>query len=71
MLFTVDTKGHHSFFLTILIKIKIDSDYYLPIEKILSLHNVIILIISVLRKDQNNQYYKVLLEKCSYQLAKK
>ena len=71
MLFTVDTKGHHSFFSHYFTKIKIDSYFSLPIEKILPLHNVIILIISVLRKDQNNQYCKILLEKCSYQLAKK
>ena len=40
-------------------------------EKILSFHNVIILIKSVLNKDQNHYYYKIFLEKGSYQLAKK
>ena len=29
------------------------------------------LIKSALNKDQNHQYYKTFLEKCSYQLAKK
>ena len=52
-------------------KIKVDSYDSLPIEKILTLHNVIILIKSVLNKDKNHYYYKIFLEKCSYQLAKK
>ena len=43
----------------------------LPIEKTLTLHNVIILSKSVLNKDKSHCYYKVFLEKCSYQLAKK
>ena len=37
----------------------------------MTLHNVIICIKSVLNKDRNHYYYKVVLEKCSYQLAKK
>ena len=52
-------------------KIKVDSYDSLPIEKILTLHNVIIHIKSVLKKDKNHYYYKIFLEKCSYQLAKK
>ena len=52
-------------------KIKVDSYDYLPIEKRLTLHNVIIHIKSVLTKDKNHYYYKIFLEKCSYQLAKK
>ena len=52
-------------------KIKVDSYHSLPIVKILTLHNVIILIKSVLNKDKNHYYYKIFLEKCSYQLAKK
>ena len=52
-------------------KIKIDSYDSLPIEKILTLHNVIILIKSVLSKDKNHYYYKTFLQKCSYQLTKK
>ena len=52
-------------------KFKIDSYDSLPVEKILTLHNVIMLIKSVLNKDKNHYYYKVFLEKCSYQLAKK
>ena len=53
------------------VKIKVDSYDSLPIEKILTLHNVIIHIKSVLNKDKNHYYYKIFLEKCSYQLAKK
>ena len=52
-------------------KIKIDSYNSLPIEKRLTLHNVIIFMKSVLNKDKNHYYYKIFLEKCSYQLAKK
>ena len=52
-------------------KIKIDSYDSLPLEKALTLHNVIILIKSVLKKNQNHYYYYIIfLEKCSYQLAK-
>ena len=47
-------------------KIKVDSYDSLPIEKILTLHNVIILIKSVLNKDKNHYYYKIFLEKCLY-----
>ena len=52
-------------------KIKIDSYDSLPLEKILTLCNVKILIISVLNKDKNHYYYKIFLEKGSYQLGKK
>ena len=52
-------------------KIKVDSYGSLPIEKILTVHNVIIHIKSVLNKDKNQHYYKVFLEKCLYQLDKK
>ena len=40
-------------------KIKIDSYNSLHIEKILNLHNVILLIKSVLNKDKNHYYYKI------------
>ena len=52
---------------------KFDSDDSLPIEKRLTLHNGIIDINTyyVLNKDKNHYYYKIFLEKCSYQLAKK
>ena len=43
----------------------------LPIEKRLTLHNVIILIKSVINKDKNHCYYKIFKKKCSYQLVKK
>ena len=52
-------------------KIKVDSYDSLPIEKRLTLHNVIILIKSVLHNDKNHYYYMIFLKKCSYQLAKK
>ena len=52
-------------------KIKVDSYNSLPREKTLTLHSVIILIKSVLNKDQNYYYYNIFLEKCSYHLAKK
>ena len=52
-------------------KIKVDLYNSLPREKTLTLHSVIILIKSVLNKDQNYYYYNVFLEKCSYHLAKK
>ena len=50
-------------------KNKVDSYYSFPMEKTLNLH-VIILIKSVHNKDKNRYYYKIFLEKCSYQLAK-
>ena len=52
-------------------KIKVDSYDSLLIKKRLTLHNVIILIKSVLNKDKYHYYYKIVLEKLSYQLAKK
>ena len=51
-------------------KVKADSYDFLPIEKIWTLHNVIIHIKSVLNKDKSHYYYKIFLEKCSCQLAK-
>ena len=61
----------HTFFLTFFAKIKLDSYDSLPIEKILTWHNVLIQIKSVLNKNKNHCYYRIYLEKCSYQLAKK
>ena len=52
-------------------KLKVDSYDSLQIEKTFTLHNFIILIKLVLSKDKNHYYYKIFLEKCSYQLAKK
>ena len=52
-------------------KIKVDSYDSLPIKKMLTFHNVIIIIKSVLNKDKSHYYYKIFLERCSYQLAKK
>ena len=45
--------------------------YPLPIGKILTFHNIIILIKSVLNKDQYRYYYNSFLEKYLYQLAEK
>ena len=42
-----------------LVKIKVDSYDSLPIEKAFTLHNIIILIKSVLNKDQYHYYYEV------------
>ena len=47
-------------------RIKIDSHDTLPLEKILTLHTLIRLIKSVFSKDQNNYYYNIFLQKCSY-----
>ena len=43
----------------------------LPLEKALTLHNVIIHIKSVFKKNQNHYYYNIFFEKCSFQLPKK
>ena len=51
-------------------RIKIDSYDSLPLEKTLTLHYGIILINSVIHKNQNHYYYNISLEKCSYKLAK-
>ena len=64
-------KWHQIYFFQLFAKIKVDSYDTLPIEKILNLHDVIILIKTVLNKDIDHYYFKILLEKCSYQLAKK
>ena len=51
-------------------KIKVESHDSLPLEKALTLHNVIVFIISVFDRNQNPYYYNILLEKCSHQLPK-
>ena len=48
------------------VKMKVDSYDSLPIERRLTVHNVKILIKSVLNKDQNHYCYKIFLEKYSY-----
>ena len=40
-------------------KINIDSYDSLPVEKTLTLHNVVMLVKSVFNKDKNNCYYKI------------
>ena len=46
-------------------KIRIDSNNFLPIERILTFHNVIIRMKSVVNKTENKYYYKIFLEKAS------
>ena len=46
--------------------IRIDSHNLLTIEKMLTFHNVIILINSVVNKNKNEYYYNIFLEKGSY-----
>ena len=47
-------------------KIGIDSYNTLPTEKILTFHNLIILIKPVVNNDKNNYYYNIFSEKSSY-----
>ena len=47
-------------------RIRIDSYNSLPIEKILTFHNVIIYIKSVVNKNKNYYYYNIFLEKGLY-----
>ena len=47
-------------------RIRIDSWNSLPVKKILTFHNVIILIKSVVNKNENKYYYNIFLEKVSY-----
>ena len=47
-------------------RIRIDSYNFLPVKKILTFHNVIILINSAGNKNENNYYYNIFLEKGSY-----
>ena len=49
---------------------KVDSCDSLPLEKIMTFHNVIILVKAVWNKDKNNYYYNIYLEKVSYELPK-
>ena len=46
--------------------IRIDSYISLLTKNILTFHNIIILIKSVVNKNENNYYYNIFLEKCSY-----
>ena len=46
-------------------RIRIDSYNSLPIEKILTFHNVVILFNSVVNKNENNYYYNIFWEKGS------
>ena len=53
------------------VRIKVDSFDYLPLEKTLTLHTVIIHIKSVLNKYQHHQYYNNFFEICLYHRTKK
>ena len=46
--------------------IRLDSYNSFPIEKILSFHNVIILIKSIVNKNKSEHYYSMFLEKGSF-----
>ena len=48
-------------------EIKVDNYDSLPSEKRLTLHNFIILIKSLINKDENQCFYNIFLEKGSYQ----
>ena len=52
-------------------KIKINSDDDLPLEKMLTMHNVVRPLKSIFNENRSQYYYKMFLEKCSYKLAKK
>ena len=47
-------------------RIRIDSYNSLSIEKILTFHNAIIIIKSIINKHKNHYYYNIFLEKGSY-----
>ena len=51
-------------------KVKVDSYKSLPLAKTITFHNIIILIESIWNKDKNNYYYKIFLEKASYDSPK-
>ena len=51
-------------------KPKANSYDFLPPEKTLALHNVVILIKAVFNKNQNQYSYNIFLEQCSHQLLK-
>ena len=48
------------------LNMKIGSHNSLPTKKILTFHNVIIFIRSVVNKDKNKYYCNIFLEKCLY-----
>ena len=50
-------------------KIKVDSYDTLPIEKTLTLHNVIIHFKSVLKKDKSHYYHKIFFRKMSVSIS--
>lgn len=47
-------------------KIKINSDDAIPLAKSLNMHDVIIIIKSSFDENCNNQFYQLLLQKCSF-----
>ena len=65
----INEKSHEN--ILIYAKIKVNSYDSLTIEKILNLKSITILIKSVLGKDKNYYYYKIIFRKCSYRVCKK
>ena len=52
------------------VKSKVDSYDFLPLEKAITFHNVLILIKSVFNKDKNDWNYYIFVEKASCKLPK-
>ena len=57
---TIDRSNHN------FARLRIDSYNSFPVEKILTFHNVMILIKSVVSKNKNPCHYNIILEKCLY-----
>ena len=57
--YLISFKSVITYIISYFAEIKVDFYCSLSIEKILTLHNVILLIKSVLNKDQNHYYYKI------------
>ena len=51
-------------------KAKVDSYDFLPLEKAITFHDVVVLTKSVFDNDKNNCYYNILLKNVSYELPK-
>ena len=47
---------------------QVDSYNFLPLEKTITFHDVILLIKSVWNKDKNNYYYNIFLENVSFHM---
>ena len=60
-------KWHYLSSSHIFARIRIDSYNSLPKEKVLTFHDITILIKSVVNLNKNNYYYNIFLEKVSYE----